>query len=148
MYRVEYTDCLGRTRKCLRKDLIYLKKKDSQLSKTLDPDGKKIQNDIPKQVNVNEENNKTHDCREEMLDESQLAENSELFSSDMRKELLRQEWERQEQELMNKKNIHYQDVLFSGKKSRYTFFITKIAITLRMFCIRVLISSSNDVLTI
>lgn len=95
---------------------MYLKKKDSELSKTLDPDGKNIQNDIPKQY-VNEVHNKTDDGREEIPDDSQLAENSELLSNDMRKELLRQEWEKQEQELMNKKNIHYQDVLFSGKKS-------------------------------
>lgn len=30
---VEYTDCLGRTRKCLKKDLEFFKKKDQDLSK-------------------------------------------------------------------------------------------------------------------
>jgi hypothetical protein len=39
----------------------------------------------------------------------------ELMSGDMRRELLRQKWEQQEEQLRNKTDIHYQDVLFNGK---------------------------------
>jgi hypothetical protein len=39
----------------------------------------------------------------------------ELMSGDMRRELLRQKWEQQEEQLQNKSDIHYQDVLFDGK---------------------------------
>lgn len=35
--RVEYTDCLGRTRQCLKKDLEFFKKKDSQLAENIQP---------------------------------------------------------------------------------------------------------------
>jgi hypothetical protein len=39
----------------------------------------------------------------------------ELMSGDMKRELLRQKWEQQEEQLQNKTDIHYQDVLFDGK---------------------------------
>lgn len=39
----------------------------------------------------------------------------ELMSGDMKRELLRQKWEQQEEQLRNKTDIHYQDVLFDGK---------------------------------
>jgi hypothetical protein len=45
----------------------------------------------------------------------------ELMSSDMKRELLRQKWEQQEEQLRNKTDIHYQDVLFDGK---YVVFLT------------------------
>lgn len=41
-------------------------------------------------------------------------ESSELLSNDMRRELMRKQWEKEEDELRNKTNIHYQDVLFNG----------------------------------
>jgi hypothetical protein len=43
----------------------------------------------------------------------------ELMSGDMRRELLRQKWEQQEEQLRNKTDIHYQDVLFDGKYSAF-----------------------------
>jgi hypothetical protein len=39
----------------------------------------------------------------------------ELMSGDMKRELLRQKWEQQEEQLQNKTDIHYQDILFDGK---------------------------------
>jgi hypothetical protein len=39
----------------------------------------------------------------------------ELMSGDMRRELLRQKWEQQEEQLRNKTDVHYQDVLFDGE---------------------------------
>jgi hypothetical protein len=43
------------------------------------------------------------------------------MSGDMKRELLRQKWEQQEEQLRNKTDIHYQDVLFDGK---YMVFLT------------------------
>jgi hypothetical protein len=47
----------------------------------------------------------------------------ELMSGDMKRELLRQKWEQQEEQLRNKTDIHYQDVLFDGK---YMVFLTQV----------------------
>ncbi|KAI4460308.1 hypothetical protein MML48_6g00017791 [Holotrichia oblita] len=93
---VEYVDCLGRTRKCMRKDLPYLKERDSDLkSKGSNSD--------------NEENNQQKNDDKQAGD---FDENSELLSNDMRTELLRRKWETEEDELRKKSDIHYQDILF------------------------------------
>lgn len=39
----------------------------------------------------------------------------ELLSTDMEREMMRQKWEEQERELLNKNDIHYEDVLFDGE---------------------------------
>jgi hypothetical protein len=49
--------------------------------------------------------------------EPELSEENELLSSDMRREMLRRQWEKEEEELRNKSNIHYQDILFNGNDS-------------------------------
>jgi hypothetical protein len=48
----------------------------------------------------------------------------ELMSGDMRRELLRQKWEQQEEQLRNKTDIHYQDVLFDGKSVVFLSFLS------------------------
>ncbi|KAF2885118.1 hypothetical protein ILUMI_21052 [Ignelater luminosus] len=102
---VEYTDCLGRTRKCMRKDLEFLKSKDADLRETLDKTENK--DDSPeKEISVKNTEN------QEKL-ESEFNEESELLSNDMRRELLRQQWEKEEEELKKKNDIHYQDILFN-----------------------------------
>ncbi|GLV41319.1 uncharacterized protein CBL_04843 [Carabus blaptoides fortunei] len=115
---VEYTDCLGRTRKCLRKDLEYLKEKDFELSKTLDSDGSKIDKEAPTWV-IDTQGTKCTEKISENQNEPDVSvtENSELLSSDMRRELMRQEWEKKEQELLNKTDVHYQDVLFNEART-------------------------------
>ncbi|PSN56568.1 Coiled-coil domain-containing protein 174 [Blattella germanica] len=88
---VDYEDCLGRTRRCLRKDLVHIKEKDAELFKSLGG------GDV-----------------EEKEAEAETAA-PELQSGDMRREALRQKWEQQEEELRKKSDIHYQDVLFDGE---------------------------------
>ncbi|XP_044726625.1 coiled-coil domain-containing protein 174 [Chrysoperla carnea] len=84
---VEYTDCLGRSRMCLRKDLPFVKSKDKKLSTFLPPEK---QQPIPV---------------------------TEMDEFNERREQMRQQWEAQERDLMNKDNIHYQDVLFDEARS-------------------------------
>ncbi|KAJ8936226.1 hypothetical protein NQ318_009359 [Aromia moschata] len=108
IFRVDYMDCLGRTRKCLQKDLAYLMSKDDELKKTVEAKAKSEQ--------VNEEAKGIHNVRN-VSQESDESKNkhpqeSELLSSDMRRELLRQQWEKEEEELRDKSDIHYQDILF------------------------------------
>lgn len=98
-------DCLGRTRTCLRKDLSYLKSKDKDLKLIVDEkkrSGKRSPSPPPR----------TPTPPPESLGE--LTEDNELLSSDMRREMLRRQWEKEEEELRDKSNIHYQDILFNG----------------------------------
>ncbi|KAF5270394.1 hypothetical protein FQR65_LT05582 [Abscondita terminalis] len=102
---VEYTDCLGRTRKCMRKDLEFVKTKDKELLAAVDKDENKA-----------EQLSKTGSCVRE-LNENKVTESSELLSSDMRRELLRQQWEKEEEELRQKSDVHYQDILFNEART-------------------------------
>ncbi|KAF5290891.1 hypothetical protein FQA39_LY14571 [Lamprigera yunnana] len=105
---VEYVDCLGRSRKCMRKDLEFLKSKDAELLAAVDKDENKV-----------EQLSKTGSCvREINEDKIEPPEpTSELLSSDMRRELLRQQWEKEEEELKKKDDLHYQDILFNEART-------------------------------
>ncbi|KAK4883559.1 hypothetical protein RN001_006878 [Aquatica leii] len=102
---VEYIDCLGRTRKCMRKDLDFLKTKDAELLAAVDKDENKA-----------EQISRTGSCVRE-INENKVTESSELLSSDMRRELLRQQWEKEEEELRMKNDLHYQDILFNEART-------------------------------
>lgn len=100
-YRVEYTDCLGRSRQCLRKDLKHIQANDAELKHTVQEKPLNEANSIEKQVAPDNE-------------DKIIEQESELMSSDMRREELRKQWEKEEEENAKKDNVHYQDVLFSG----------------------------------
>lgn len=90
---VEYQDCFGRTRKCLREDLSHMQKKDDL-----------IKQEIMKR-NINE-------SREE--------ENTELYPIQEKEpeiEIMRRKWEEQTQKLADKVDIHYQDILFDEART-------------------------------
>ncbi|KAK6640860.1 hypothetical protein RUM44_012558 [Polyplax serrata] len=93
---VDFVDCLGRTKRCHRDDLEEMKKQDEKLNKSLHGDGEKKEN-----TSINEKANE--------------AELPQLCSEDMKREIMRQKWEEQERNLIDKKNVHYQDILFDGK---------------------------------
>ena len=92
---VDFVDCLGRTKRCHKDDLSAMKEQDEKLKQSL-------HGDKPKE--------------KENAKEFQLPQ---LCSEDMKREILRQKWEEQERNLLDKKNIHYQDVLFDGKFFNY-----------------------------
>lgn len=106
---MEYVDCLGRTRTCLRKDLEYLKSKDAELRSSIDikERGSQI---IPEE----EQKEAKEETKDKSDEDDALSEQNELLSADMRREILRRQWEKEEEALRDKKNIHYQDVLFDG----------------------------------
>ncbi|XP_060524006.1 coiled-coil domain-containing protein 174 [Cylas formicarius] len=107
---VEYVDCLGRSRKCLRKDLEYLKSKDAELKviaeerKQSRPVEKEIENVVDVSLDTDLGNNME-------------PKESELISGDMRRDMLRRQWEKEEDELMNRTNVHYQNVLFNEART-------------------------------
>ncbi|KAK9503223.1 hypothetical protein O3M35_011841 [Rhynocoris fuscipes] len=101
---IEYTDCLGRTRKCHRSDLDKMKDRDKSLAA---------------QLNMQKENQPA--AEESISNEDKVAasgeqlQERELLSKDMHLEELRKKWEEQEIKLANKSEIHYEDVLFNGE---------------------------------
>ncbi|CAH0731927.1 unnamed protein product, partial [Brenthis ino] len=92
---VEFTDFLGRTRKCLKSDLELYKKRDEELMKV-------ITNESRGQESVNTECPKTESQKPLLVQKT----NDYLQS-------LREKWEEKERELLAKdKDVHYQDLLF------------------------------------
>ena len=82
---VEYTDALGRTRQCMKKDLKGLKRQDRDM--------------------VREEEEGERETGEGMR-----KEEPDLLSADMRMDMLRQKWEEQEMENLTKSSLHYTDI--------------------------------------
>lgn len=102
---VEYTDCLGRTRKCLKKDLEFFKKKDNDLAR--EPAAEEYREpshsperepNVPSLMNTN------------VLTLPPIDGSSKL--EDMRKN-----WEEKAIENADRDEIHYQDVLFDEARS-------------------------------
>ncbi|ESO85019.1 hypothetical protein LOTGIDRAFT_236038 [Lottia gigantea] len=81
---VDYIDTLGRSRRCLRKDLPVLIEQDKKFSKQPGAQNEKIKS--------SSENLPT------------------LLSNDMRREIERQKWEKEELEKINEGPIHYANV--------------------------------------
>ncbi|XP_067013476.2 coiled-coil domain-containing protein 174 [Anabrus simplex] len=84
---VDYTDCLGRTRRCLRRDMDLIKNRDAKLAKSLSK-----------------------------LPEGEAGETNFMLN-DLRLQKLREKWEQQEEELRERNDIHYQNVLFDDTRS-------------------------------
>lgn len=91
---VEYEDCFGRTRKCLREDLLLMQEKDNL-----------IKQQIVAKKGVDP---KTNDRVEQTL---------AVEEKEPEIEIMRRKWEEQTQKLADKANIHYQDVLFDEARA-------------------------------
>lgn len=88
---VEYQDCFGRTRKCLREDLPHMQKKDNL-----------IKQEIMK-------------GNEDRVEESK--EQYPIQEKEPEIEIMRRKWEEQTQKLADKVDIHYQDILFDEART-------------------------------
>lgn len=91
---VEYQDCFGRTRKCLREDLPHMQRKDDI-----------IKEEIMKR-NINNAG------EEEIKEQYSIIEEKEPEI-----EIMRRKWEEQTQKLADKVDIHYQDILFDEART-------------------------------
>ncbi|XP_015512549.2 coiled-coil domain-containing protein 174 [Neodiprion lecontei] len=91
---VEYEDCFGRTRKCLRRDLSTMQKKDDFVKHEV---MKKSQGDT-----------EVEDVRPP--DVVTPPKEPEI-------EIMRRKWEEQTEKLTEKMNIHYQDILFDEARA-------------------------------
>ncbi|KAJ2954819.1 hypothetical protein O0L34_g3131 [Tuta absoluta] len=93
----EFTDCLGRTRKCLKSDLAIFKEKDQQLIKSI----AKESHPVPTEGTSESEEPK-------QMEKPLLVQKTNDYLQS-----LREKWEQKEQELLAQdKDIHYQDLLF------------------------------------
>jgi len=104
--RIDYTDFFGRTRRCLKTDLEFFKKRDQRIEKELEPP-------LP---SPNEIKQQTPLTTQKFVKEGRNPEEiSELVSSDMRREQLRLKWEEEERKLAERTDIHYEDIRFDGE---------------------------------
>ncbi|XP_050354752.1 coiled-coil domain-containing protein 174 isoform X2 [Nymphalis io] len=91
----EFTDFLGRTRKCLKSDLDHYRKRDEELMKAMSIATKE------------EESDKVVETPQQPEKPFLVQKTNDYLQS------LRDKWEQQERELLAKeKDIHYQDILF------------------------------------
>lgn len=124
----EYTDCLGRTRKCLKSDLEYFKQKDAELA---DVAGNRLKN---LETHRSAEEPKANATQPWFIDTKGMTSNDlpfnraqsmapdnddtlSMISKASKKEEMRMQWEHTEQENMNRDEIHYQDVLFDEART-------------------------------
>ncbi|XP_017884744.1 coiled-coil domain-containing protein 174 [Ceratina calcarata] len=91
---VEYEDCFGRTRRCLKEDLPFMQEKDQLI---------KHQIISEKGIDPKTKDNVEQSCKEK-------EKESEI-------EIMRRKWEEQSKKLADKVNIHYQDVLFDEART-------------------------------
>ncbi|XP_076294790.1 coiled-coil domain-containing protein 174 [Lasioglossum baleicum] len=91
---VEYEDCFGRTRKCLREDLAIMQEKDNLFKQQI--------------VNKKGIDPKTKD---------NVVSTPVQEEKEPEIEVMRRKWEEQMQKLADKSNIHYQDVLFDEARA-------------------------------
>ncbi|XP_050436482.1 coiled-coil domain-containing protein 174 [Adelges cooleyi] len=97
---IDYTDFFGRTRRCLKSDLEFFKKRDQRIESELGPSP----NDIKSTINFK---------AQKFVKEDVISENiSEVVSSDIRREQFRLKWEEEEQKLAERTDIHYEDIRF------------------------------------
>lgn len=112
---MNYTDFFGRTRRCLKSDLEFFKKRDHRIEKELGS---------PQLSNEIKQNN--YSMKQQFIKEGQNSEEkSELISSDMRREQLRLKWEEEERKLAERTDIHYEDIRFDGKLNNIYIFLVK-----------------------
>ncbi|XP_036322754.1 coiled-coil domain-containing protein 174 [Rhagoletis pomonella] len=108
---VEYTDCLGRTRKCLRKDLEVVQRRDAELAASMPErlDQTKA-NWMLNSKNVSNVSGEDVDAPiGPMPSESVFGDGVSMMS---KHDEQRANWERKEQENIDKADVHYQDVFF------------------------------------
>lgn len=95
----EFTDCLGRTRKCHKSDLEMYRKRDAALLKSMSKD---------KNPSQDFEETKPEEPEPPVKEKPLLVQTTNDYLQS-----LREKWEQKEKELLGKdKDIHYQDLLF------------------------------------
>lgn len=115
----EYTDCLGRTRKCLKEDLEFFKRKDRDLEDAAKSRGERSpEREAPKReapwfVDTKGISSADLPLYKPTSDDDTMS----MLSKSTKMEEMRVQWEQKEQDNLNRDQIHYQDVLFDEARS-------------------------------
>lgn len=118
-FRVEYTDCFGRSRRIPKENLAKIKAQDNELSDVVEARAD--------QVDPSRNAPRTPESAGEV---SESESESEMIGPPigLQFQKQRQEWEKQEQLNTERSEVHYQDVLFDGEcfhKKKLTSGFTK-----------------------
>ncbi|XP_016941690.4 coiled-coil domain-containing protein 174 [Drosophila suzukii] len=120
---VEYIDCLGRTRKCLRKDLKEAQKRDRQLAESMperiDQTKANWMIDTKGSRDQDRAHNSDNDDDAESCFGPRPSESvfSDALSTMTKHDEQRLNWERKEIENVEKPDVHYQDVFFDEART-------------------------------
>ncbi|EDV91146.1 coiled-coil domain-containing protein 174 [Drosophila grimshawi] len=117
---VEYTDCLGRTRKCLRRELSEAKKRDKQLADSMPErlDQTKANWMIDTKGSGHYKSDNDEDDEEPSYGPRPTESVfSEALSTMTKHDEQRVNWERKELENVDKPDVHYQDVFFDEART-------------------------------
>uniref|UniRef100_A0A2K6VB23 CCDC174 alpha/beta GRSR domain-containing protein n=1 Tax=Anopheles darlingi TaxID=43151 RepID=A0A2K6VB23_ANODA len=119
---VEYVDCLGRTRKCLKEELELCLERDKALAKAMEPREGQRREDLEKAAQEMASNDvqETRTQHSEQSDEEEEGEiigpmpSMAISDANLGAEFreMREQWQKQEDANLQKDSIHYQDVLF------------------------------------
>lgn len=112
---IEYTDCLGRTRKCLREDLDFFKSKDRELAAAADHRNNRSDEKEAAPWFIDTKGISSTDlplCKSTNDDDTMS-----MISKSSKMEEMRLQWENKEQDNLNREQIHYQDVLFDEART-------------------------------
>ncbi|EDV43482.1 uncharacterized protein Dana_GF16501 [Drosophila ananassae] len=114
---VEYIDCLGRTRKCQRKDLAEAKRRDEELGRTMPQrlDQSKANWMIDTQGTKNDEDEEDEEPSYGPPPPESVC--SDAISTMTKHDEQRMNWEVKEQENIEKPDVHYQDVFFDEART-------------------------------
>lgn len=105
-FRVEYTDCFGRSRKIAKKDLRKVKQQDEELSNVVES--------REEQINPNKNAiSSSSSSAGEVSDE----EDEPMIGPDIGLQFMKQreDWKKQEELNAERTSIHYRDILFDGE---------------------------------
>lgn len=117
---VEYVDCLGRTRKCLRKELEEAKRRDKQLADSMPERLDQTKANWMIDTKGNQANSENEGENEEEPSYGPLPTESvfsEAISTMTKHDEQRMNWERKELENFDKPDVHYQDVFFDEART-------------------------------
>lgn len=110
----EYTDCLGRTRKCLKDDLEFFKKKDRELADTSKSrSARSEEKEADWFVDTKGISSDDLPLYKPTIEDDTMS----MFSKSSKMEEQRAQWEQKEQDNLNRDQIHYQDILFNEART-------------------------------
>lgn len=119
----EYTDCLGRTRRCLKEDVEFFKKKDRDLADaarsrmSVDPRDKEELTDKSKETPWFIDTKGISSADLPLYKPPNDDDVMSMISKSSKMEEMRAQWEQKEQDNLNRDQIHYQDVLFNEART-------------------------------